>query len=121
MLIGNWIGESSLEQGGRRQVLIQRKANGTFTATFKTTWGADPPVLEQQVGQWGISGPVYFSITTGWLVGDHVDPTDLGQPYFYDAYRIIDLSDTVFEFESFTVDTHYLFRRATDEFEPSDL
>ena len=121
MLVGKWAGETLLKNGGRRQVLVERTVNGTFTVTFKTQWGTDHPVLEQQVGQWGISGPVYFTITTGWLDGDHIDPTDLGQPYYYDAYRIVDLSDQRFEFESFATDTTYLLWRVPDDFTPDDL
>jgi hypothetical protein len=121
MLVGKWFGESPVGNGGHRQVLVERTVNGTFTVTFKTRWGTDHLVVEQQVGQWGISGPVYFTITTGWLDGDHVDPTDLGQPYYYDAYRIIDLSEDRFEFESFAADTHYLLRRVADDFTPDDL
>lgn len=121
MLVGKWAGETQLRNGGRRQVLVERTVDGTFTVTFKTQWGTDHPVLEQQVGQWGISGPVYFTITTGWLDGDHIDPTDLGQPYYYDAYRIVELSDQRFEFESFATETTYLLWRVPDDFTPDDL
>jgi hypothetical protein len=120
MLVGNWIGESPVKDGGRREVLLERRADGTFTVTFRTHWGTDHAVVERQVGQWGISGPVYFTITTGWLDGDHVDPTDLGQPYYYDAYRIVDLSEDEFEFESFTTDTHYVLHRVPEGHTPSD-
>lgn len=121
MLVGNWVGESPVKDGGRRQVLLERRADGTFTVTFRTHWGTDRAMVERQVGQWGISGPVYFTITTGWLDGDHVDPTDLGQPYYYDAYRIVDLSENEFEFESFTTDTRYVLHRVPDDSTPADL
>jgi hypothetical protein len=121
MLVGKWAGKTSLENGALRRVLIERTMNGTFTVTVKTELGTDDPVIEQQVGQWGISGPVYFTITTGWLDGDHIDQTDLGQPYYYDAYRIIDLSKDRFEFESVATNTHYLLRRIADDFTPADM
>jgi hypothetical protein len=121
MMVGKWVGESAVERGGERRVLLERFADGTFKVTFKTQWENDYPVIEQQVGQWGISGPVYFTITTGWVDGDQVDRTDLGQPYYYDAYRIVDVSDDVFEFESFSAETRYLLQRVPDDFSPSDL
>jgi hypothetical protein len=120
-LIGNWVGESSVESGGERRVLVQRFADGTFRVTFKTRQPNDRVVVEQQVGQWGIAGPVYFTITTGWLEGDRVEPTDLGQPYFYDAYRIVELERNVFEYESFAPPRRYRLQRVDDEFSANDL
>jgi hypothetical protein len=121
MLVGHWVGESPVENGGQRQVYLERSADGTFKVTFRTLWESEHPVVEQQVGQWGISGPVYFTITTGWLDGDQIDPTDLGQPYYYDAYRIVSLSEDLFEFESFSTETRYVLRRVPDNLEPGDL
>lgn len=119
-MIGNWVGESSIESGGQRRILMQQFADGTFRLTFKTQ-REDQVDLERQVGQWGIAGPVYFTITTGWLQGERIEPTDLGQPYFYDAYRIVELERNVFEYESFASPRRYRLQRVADDFSESDL
>ena len=112
MLVGKWAGVSPIENGGQRQVLVERSADGTFTATFRTLVDSDRPVVvEQQIGQWGIAGPVYFTITTGWGDGDHLEFADLGRTRYYNAYRIVDLSADVFKFKSFTSDAYYILRR----------
>ena len=121
MMVGNWVGESPVEMGGQRSVLLQRSADGTFSVAFKTRWDDRPVVVEQQVGQWGLAGPVYFTITTGWVDGDQVDSTDLGQPYFYDAYRVVTLDHDRFEFESFATRQHYVLRRVADDFSIDEL
>jgi len=121
MMIGKWVGESPVEMDGQRRVLLQRNADGSFTVTFKTEWEDERVALEQQVGQWGIAGPVYFTITTGWVDGDRVDPTDLGQPYFYDAYRVVDLDNDRFEFESFSTGQPYVLQRVADSFSIDEL
>jgi hypothetical protein len=120
-LIGNWVGEAHLETGGLRRVLLQQFADGTFRMTFETRQQDDRIVRRQQVGQWGISGPVYFTITTAWLDGERREPTDLGQPYFYDAYRIVTLDGGAFEYVSFSPERRYRLQRVADDFTESDL
>lgn len=111
MMIGHWVGQSPIEAGAQRRVLLQRFADGTFEVTFETWRGEQPALVEKQVGQWGLSGPVYFTITTGWVDGNRIDPTQLGAPYFYDAYRVVDLQDDRFEYESFSDGRRYVMHR----------
>lgn len=121
MMVGTWLGESSIEAGGQRRVLVERFPDGTFRVTFKTQWEEDRAILEQQVGQWGLAGPIYFTITTGWVEGNRIDPTDRREPYFYDAYRVIDLQDDRFEYESFSASGRFVMRRVADDFLAKDL
>lgn len=119
-LIGNWVGEWPVEPGAQRRVLVQRFADGTFKMTLET-WRDDHVTVEQQVGQWGIAGPVYFTITTGVLKGDRVEPTDPEQSRFYNAYRIVELGRDVFEYESFAPPQRYRVQRVADEFPKTDM
>ena len=121
MMIGHWVGESPVGAGGQRRVLLQRSADGTFEVTFETCRGEHPVLVEKQVGQWGLSGPVYFTITTGWVDGDRIDPTEPGEPYFYDAYRVINLQHDLFEYESFSDGRRYVMRRVADSGPANDL
>lgn len=114
MMIGNWAGESPIEDAGQRRVLLQRYADGTFEVTFETYREGAPALIEKQVGQWGLSGPVYFTITTGWVDGDRIEPAKPGEPYFYDAYRVISLEEDLFEYESFSDGRRYVMHRAAD-------
>ena len=120
MLVGKWAGVSPVGSGGQRQVLVERSTDGTFKATFRTPLDSGHSVVEQQIGQWGISGPVYFTITTGWGDSDHLEITDLERTQHYNAYRIVDLSADVFEFKSFTSDAHYILRRVPEGLTPNE-
>ena len=119
-LIGSWAGEWPVESGAQRRVLMQHFADGTFRMTLET-WRDNQVSVEQQVGQWGIAGPVYFTITTGWQAGDRIEPTDLEQPRFYNAYRIVELGRNAFEYESFAPAQRYRVQRVADDPPEADV
>ena len=119
-MIGNWVGESLLDSGEWRRFLVQRSPDGTFVVTFKTRRGEQVSV-EQEMGLWGISGPIYFTITSGWIDGDLVQWADPRQPHLYDAYKIINFEGDYFEYESLAVDARFVLRRAAEDFSPDDL
>ena len=106
---------------GVRGWLIQRRADGTYTVTFKDEPSNGDIEVNQNIGLWGISGPVYFTIMQGWIEGDEISQADPADPYYYDAYKIIALQQDYFEYESFTTNNRFVVRRVSDDFSPSDL
>lgn len=121
-MVGNWVGEAPLKDGGERKWLVQRSNEGTYVVTFIVIPEGEQPEISQEVGFWGISGPVYFTITKGWLRQDgNVEPNDPTKAYFYDAYKIVALTQERFEYESFSTGNRFIVRRVGEEFTPNDL
>lgn len=119
LMVGKWLGEIRTEDGKLRVTLSERSENGTYRITFRNYDGSryDESI---EVGLWGISGPVYFTIMRGWMTGGEFKPADTTQAYFYDAYSIISLDERSFEYESVETTTRYSVRRVGNDFEFSD-
>ena len=117
MMLGKWYGRQPTQDGGIRQQIVQRASNGTYRVTLRIT-DKDGEVMQQtEVGHWGVSGPVYFSIFRAWLDGDQAIPTDPADPYNYDAYRILTLTGDLFEYEHFTTGNKYAVERVPSDFD----
>ena len=121
LIVGHWVGESELGEGRKRRFLAEHFADGTFRVTFRTTEGEGRGRIDQHYGKWGISGPVFFTTVMGIAGKDAVETTRAGDPYNDTAYEVLDISDEIFEYESFSPRIRYLARRVSDDFKPDDL
>ncbi len=83
LLLGRWYGEERTREGGKRLEIIDRYVDGTFKIQFRVTEGSGKVWDQTEIGLWGISGPVYFTITKGWLHDKDFSPADPTQSTFY--------------------------------------
>ena len=121
LIVGNWVGETSIEGSGRRRFLAEHFEDGTFRLTFKTSETDGPGCIDQYVGNWGISGPIYFTIVTDTLTGHPVEATNLGSAGKNNAYAILEIDDELFEYESFSPREKFQALRVGNDFRPEDL
>jgi hypothetical protein len=117
LMIGKWYGSQPTKDGGKKREIMERAPNGTYKITFRV-YGKDGKYKEQtEVGHWGVSGPVYFLIFRGWVKGDKFSPANPADPYNYDAYKIVRLTNEIFEYESYSSGNRYIIKRVPQEFE----
>lgn len=121
LIVGNWVGETSIEGIGRRRFLAEHFEDGTFRVTFETQQADGRRCIDQYVGNWGISGPIYFTMVTDTLRGQAIEATNLGSVGRNNAYAILEIDDEVFEYESFSPRARFAARRVTSDFQPDDL
>ncbi len=110
-MVGKWLGDLPTHDGGRRIWLTERYPDGAFKITFRVYSHGGGFEETVEIGEWGISGPVYFTITKGWIRNDKFVPADWTLAYFNDAYRILRLDSEGLEYESFESDNRYSLRR----------
>ena len=120
-LVGNWVGYAPLKSGGQRRWLNQRYDDGGYVLTFVVKPERGEPETSQEVGLWGVSGPIYFSVMKGWIYEDQLIPSDPSDISYYDAYKIISITEERFEYESFSTGNRFVLERVSDEFSPDDL
>jgi len=119
-IAGRWFSDQSLQDGGRRLALCERFADGTFVVTFRIVQ-PDGVVEEQtEVGEWGTSGSVYFTITKGWLDGGKFIPAT-SDAHFYDAYEILQLDTEAFAYRHYEMGDTYRHKRVGQEFKMPEL
>ena len=117
MMIGRWYGEAPTDSGQTRRWVTERFPDGTYKVTFRTytkDGGYDDHV---EVGEWGVSGSIYFTITKGVLVDGEIVGTDPGSTYYRDAYNIIRLDEQAFEYELVEPKVRFTVRRVDDDFQ----
>jgi hypothetical protein len=107
MMVGRWYLSQPTKEGGRKEAIMEHRQNGTYQVTFRVTQPDNNVELGTEVGLWGVSGNIYFSIFRGWVKDASVMQADLSDPYNYDAYRIIALNEKTFEYEHATTGNSY--------------
>lgn len=113
MLFGGWIENESIDCGGTRVEMALPCPDGVFLFDFRTLNAAGVLVDEdQEVGDRGISGPVYFTITRAIQVGGHTDRAASSDGYHYDAHRIVGLSYTDFRYRAYVSGDRFVAHRA---------
>ncbi len=116
VLVGRWYGEQERAGGKMKRWMVEAFPDGIFRITFRF-YEPEGGYREQvEVGEWAISGPVYFLSTKGWIEGGTFLKADSASPELYDAYRIISLEPKLFEYEHFVSGSRYTVRRVNSSF-----
>lgn len=117
LMTGKWFGSQPTKNGKTLRWIVDRAEDGTYQVRFRE-YKSDGTFRESiEVGEWGISGPIYFSIFKGRIHDGRlrrVNPTD---PYNRDAYKIITLNDNIFVYESLEVPNRYTVKRVSPLFD----
>ncbi|WKE67106.1 hypothetical protein PVT67_07685 [Gallaecimonas kandeliae] len=117
LMIGKWYGSQPTKDGGKKQEIVERFPQGTYKTIFRIH-DKDGKIKEQtEAGQWGVSGPVYFTIFRGFVEGNKFFPSNPAEPYNYDAYKIIKLDKKVFEYENYSSGNKYTTERVSNDFQ----
>jgi len=115
-MTGNWYSRQTEKQGSTRQQLMQRFTDGSYKLTTKLKVKDKEISNNIEVGYWGVSGPVYFSIFKGWVKHDKLAPSDTSNPDNYRAYKILELTDDQFKYQSYTTSSIYTLNKVPDDF-----
>ena len=115
-MIGTWYGNQPTKDGGRKEAISVNYQDGRYEIQFRITHPSGVVENQTEIGRWGVSGDIYFSIYEGWKDGDVVRPSDSSDPYNSDAYRIIELSNYKLEYEHVTTGNKYTMKKVPDGF-----
>ncbi len=115
-MLGKWYGNQPLEDGGKYEWLMTRGARGEYKVQFRITDTQGVVDDSEEFGLWGTSGDVYFSIFLGHLGEDGVHYADTSDPYNYDAYYILSLTDDIMKYRHARHGNVYMVKRVADDF-----
>lgn len=115
-LIGKWFGSLDLEGGGKYTWINERKNDGTYKVQFRITDASGKKEEFIEVGEWGVSGDIYFTIYKGDLEGGKIIPVDTTNPTYRDAYRILNLTNDIFEYEGLDEGSRFSVRKVAPNF-----
>jgi len=116
IFVGRWYGEQPQADGVTKRWVVDAFPDGVFRITFRF-YEPDGGYREQiEVGEWGISGPVYFLSTKGWVDDGMFLKADTRNGELYDAYKILKLDTGVFEYEHYVNGNRYQIRKVDTGF-----
>ena len=116
IFVGRWYGEVPQAEGITKRWVVDAFPDGVFRITFRF-YDEDGSYREQvEVGEWGISGPVYFLSTKGWVDDGKFLKADTQNGELYDAYKILKLDTGVFEYEHYVNGNRYEIRKVDTGF-----
>ena len=114
MLIGTWYGKHNMSEGGYREHIVQRFSDGSYRIRFKERDREGNVELSSEVGLWGMSGNIYFTIFRGWLDGQNFKPSDPAVDTNYDAYYILELTNERFNYKHARTGNSYTINKVAD-------
>ncbi|QKQ26781.1 hypothetical protein [Candidatus Reidiella endopervernicosa] len=115
-MVGKWYGLKNIGNGGIRHQLMNRRADGTYIIELLIENKDGNNRYQAEVGHWGISGPIYFTIFRGWIEDGEISPSSPYDPYNYDAYEIINQNENIFQYRHFSTGNEYTIKKVSAEF-----
>jgi len=121
LMIGKWFSSRPTKFGGTRKQITERYSDGQYKIRLRV-YKKDGQFLGDQaeVGLWGVAGNIYFLIFTGWLEGEKVISNDPSDPYNYDAYEIIELTDEILRYKPMGGTNEFVFHKVAQDYQFKD-
>ncbi len=115
MLIGQWLGNSTDDQGNPVVEYADFFDDGSFEFCFMHV-AADGQVLEQtiELGDWGLVGNIHFTVTKNDVVDEKMYAADLTHPDNYHAYEVTKLTAERFEYFHIVSKETFILKRVID-------
>ena len=116
LLTGKWYGSQPTKDGGTKKFIAQRFSNGEYRIDFRITDKHGESDDSSEVGYWGISGNLYFTIFIGWVEDNKITRTKTRSSLNSDAYEILELNDKVFKYRHHSSGDVFTIRRVSSDF-----
>jgi hypothetical protein len=120
LLVGTWYGSQPTVEGGRAEEIAVLRHDGTFEIYFRRTDAAGNVTSFGDAGLWGLVRDIHFTITLATIEDELFLPVDTSEAALYSAYRVIELTESGFVYESLVTGNVYALDRVDDQFELPD-
>lgn len=117
LMVGTWFGDASTKDGGRKMHIVDRFLDGTMKIRFRVIDAQGNSEEQTELAQWGLSGDIYFTISRGVLDGEEFHEFDPRQPYYNDAYSVLELTETSFQYRHLSTGNEYTIERVEKGFD----
>lgn len=110
--VGKWSSRQATKKGGIKVSIINRKVDSRYVIEHKV-YDKNSILIQEsnEVGIWGVSGGIYFTVFRGWLENGQVTPSDPTDAYNYDAYKIKHVSENRLVYRDLSSGNKYIYKR----------
>jgi hypothetical protein len=116
LLLGKWYGIRQTAEGGQKEWLTERSADGTYRTDFRLISANGKIRSQSEVGFWGVSGETYFRIFRGWITLEGMKLADSSNADHYDAYRVQTLDKSYFIYQHASRGQKYTVKKMPADF-----
>ena len=110
--IGKWESTQPVKNGGNRHTVIERHYDSRYVVEFKITdENGELKKHQKEFGYWGVAGGIYFTMFRGWINDDEFDNADPDNPYYYDSYKIIEITNGKLTYESLSSNNRFIYTK----------
>jgi hypothetical protein len=120
-LVGKWYGQHVDHSGNRIEWVIDRRQRGAYQVNVRTISAGGRVSESIEVGEWGVSGRVYFTIFKGWMREGGYVANDPADPSSRDAFHIVALTEDAFTYEHVVTGNRYTVKRVPGTYELPSL
>ena len=115
-LVGTWYGNQLNKEGGFREEIAYKNIDGTYKLHFRFHDKNGSYYDQIEVGEWGVSGDIIFSIFKGWIKNGVFVPADQNGAFTRDAYKILKLTEHEIIYKSLDGDDIYKNKKVASNF-----
>ena len=121
-LVGTWYRRQQTAQGGIDSEITILRNDGTYLFRFRRTEKHGLVTRYRETGLWGISADIHFTIKTGSYDEDGFQRAEPSNFENYIAYRVLELANDVFTYQTITTGNVFTARRVDEGFDfPDEL
>jgi hypothetical protein len=116
MLMGSWYLNSINEQNNHTCEYAKLSIDGSFEFSF-VTHNSHGEILEEiiELGDWGLVGDIHFTMTKSEFIDGEHYAADLANEDNYQAYRVLRLTNQIFEYQHLLTKEVYILKRVVDK------
>lgn len=120
LLVGTWYGSQPTADGGRSEEIAVLHPDGAFEFYFRRTDAAGDVSSWGDAGFWGLVRDIHFTIKLAAIEDELFLPVDTSEVAHYSAYRVIELTESGFVYESLVTGNVFSLERVDDQFKLPD-
>lgn len=113
-LIGSWRGSQATIDGDTYEWVMTQFNNGKYVLEGRLIGKDGAEAFQMEVGEWGASGNIKFTIFKGWLKGDECVPSDPRDPTNYDAYEVVSITSTEIVYRNLDNESLFVAKKVED-------
>ncbi len=110
-LLGHWFRQVSASNDIQNSEYCHFKDDGSFEFTFIDTKQGRIIMQVTEFGSWGLVADIHFTMTEAQLLDNKLINSDLTDENNYHAYRVLQLTNQIFEYQHIVSKEKYLLKR----------
>lgn len=116
MLFGRWYRSDETPQGGSISEYSEMTIDGCYEFTF-IEYDAEGKQLGQtiELGDWGLVGDIHFTLAKSEFIDNEHYAVDFSNENNYHAYKILQLTSQIFEYQHLISNEVFIMRRVIDK------